>query len=217
MKTIACASILILALISLGTPWATSAQFSGPSASGIYRFVMEDELTRQVDFNVTADERGTATGQMTYRDESKVLDREPDDEEKPGEEGVEFFMTADLTTLTIDRNRALTSGVIRDSSVRSYVGRCVLLVVEDNGVDPDKLTWRFCKQEEGGWVPVDAEDERDQGASMQWWATDAERHDDAGVQSTNINPGIRQGCPTFSLAAYRFPDLRGEGQIEVLP
>jgi hypothetical protein len=66
-------------------------------------------------------------------------------------------------------------------------------------------------------VPVDAEDERDQGASMQWWATDAEREDDPGVQSTNINPGTTIGCPTFSLAAYRFPTIRGEGQIQVQP
>ena len=217
MKTIASASILILALISLGTPWATSAQFSAPSASGTYRFVMEDELTRQVDFNVTADERGTATGLMTYHDETRVLDWDPDGEEKPGEEGAEFFMTAELNTLTVENNRALTKGIIRDSSVPSYIGRCVLLVVEDNGVDPDNLIWRFCKQEEGGWVPVDAEDERDQGASMQWWATDAEREDDKGVQSTNINPGTRVGCPTFSLATYTFPTLRGDGQILVQP
>ena len=181
---------------------------------------LEDDLTKQIEFEATRDERGTTLGQMTYRDQAGIVEREDDAPGEPPEsKPEEFFMTADLDSLSIEKNRALMGGVIRDSSVRSYIGKWVQLVVEDNGENletPDKLSWCFCKPEEGGWIPQDAEDPRDQGAYLSWWATDAELSDDKGVQSTNIIPGTRRGCPTFPLGSYRFPKIKGEGQIQVL-
>jgi hypothetical protein len=132
-----------------------------------------------------------------------------------------FYMTAKLDTLTIDRNRAVMGGTITDSSNKSYVGKWVQLVVEDNGDgsgEPDKLSWCFCKPEEGGWVPADAELKSDEGAYWKWWATDAEVKDDAGVQSTNIIPGNKTSCKVFPLSVYPFADVKsGEGQIQVQP
>jgi hypothetical protein len=97
----------------------------------------------------------------------------------------------------------------------------VQLVVEDNGdgsQEADKLSWCFCQPEERGWVPEDAELRGDDGAYRSWWATDAERDDDRGVQSENIIPGNRTSCKVFPLAAYSFVDVRtGEGQIQVQP
>jgi hypothetical protein len=218
MKTIAFASILALSLISLVTPWSASARVSGPSASGVYRVVPEDGLTKQVEFEARWDERGATTGQMTFRDQAGVVEREDDPiGDPPEDKPSEFYLTADLDSLTIENNRAVMGGTVRDSSNRSYIGRWVQLVVEDNdGLEvPDKLTWCFCQPEPGGWVPVDAEDPRDEGAWFKWWATDAEREDDKGVQSTNIIPGNRHGCPTFLLSAYDFPEERGEGQIQI--
>ena len=220
MKTIAYAAIFALFLMSLATPWSTSARASGPSASGTYRFVLEDELTKQVEFDARSDERGTTTGQMTFRDEARIVEQDVDGAgERPDDPDSEFYMTADLDSLTIENNRALMGGTVRDSSHRSYIGRWVQLVVEDNGDGsevPDKLTWCFCQPEPGGWTPADAEDPRDEGAWAHWWATDAELRDDQGVQSANIIPGNRRGCPTFPLSTYEFPDARGEGQIQVL-
>jgi len=80
---------------------------------------------------------------------------------------------------------------------------------------PDKVTWRLCQPEPGGWTPSDAEDPRDEGAAAHWWATDAELREDPGVASENITPGTRRGCRTFPLSTYRFPNARGEGQIQV--
>ena len=219
MKKIAYVAIFALGLIGLASPWSTRAGASLPSASGTYRFVLEDELTKQVEFSATWDERGTTTGQLTYTDEARVSDEDPDGEVRP-EEPAPFSMTADLDSLTIEGNRALIGGVVRDSSYKSYVGRWVQLVVEDNGNGlevPDKLTWRVCKPEETGWVPSDAEDPRDEGAYAHWWATDAELRDDQGIASENIIPGNSRGCPTFPLGTYEFPDTRGEGQIQVQP
>ena len=222
MKTIALAAILVLFLMSLATPWSAGAQTSGPSASGSYRFVLEDDFSKSVEFNANSDERGTTTGQMTFRDEAGSSEQDPDgdggDKDGPRQE---FYMTATLDSLTIENNRALMGGTITDSSNRSYIGKWVQLVVEDNGDGkevPDKLSWCFCQPEEGGWVPSDAEVKDDDGAWWKWWATDAELKDDAGVQSTNSIPGNKKGCQVLPLPIYEFADVRiGEGQIQVQP
>ena len=224
MKTIVRNVISVLFVIGLVSGYASmaaGAPAAGPSASGTYRFVMDDGFSKSVEFTATTDERGVTTGQMTFRDEAGVIERDEEglggDEKSPSE----FYMTAVFDKLTIDRNRAVMSGTVADSSIRSYIGKWVQLVVEDNGdgrEEPDKLTWCFCQPEEGGWVPADAELREDQGAFSQWWAPDAEREDDRGVQSTNIIPGNKTSCTIFPLSAYPFADvISGEGQIQVQP
>lgn len=217
MRITAYAAIFALLLIGLATPWSSLARVSGPSASGTYKVVLEDGLTKQVEFNASSDGEGVATGQMTLRDEAKVSDQDPDGEERSEEPTSEFSITADFDSLTIENNRALLGGTVRESSHRAYVGKWVQLVVEDNGKDPDKLSWRLCQPEPGGWTPVDAEDPKDEGAWWKWWATDAEVKEDQGVQSVNIIPGTRRGCATYPLSSYEFPEAKGEGQIEIQP
>ena len=222
MKTIVCASILALFLISLATPRLTTARTSGPSASGSYRFVLEDDLAKSVEFNASSDERGTTTGQMTFRDEARISEEDVDGVgDPPRESPAEFYMRADLDSLTIEDNRAVMSGTIRESSHQSYIGKWVQLVVEDNGDDrerPDKLTWRFCQPEADGWTPSDAEEPRDEGAWWHWLATDAERRDDVGVPSRNIIPDRTRRCEVLPLSSYPFEEVKsGEGQIQVQP
>ena len=216
MKTIACATIFALFVMTIATPWSASALVSGPSASGTYRVVLEDGLAKTVEFDARWDGQGATTGRMTFRDEARIVEQDVDGTgDRLEESSSEFYMTADLDSLTIENNRAVMGGTVRESSHPSYVGKWVQLVVEDNSETPDQLTWCFCQPEPGGWTPVDAEDPRDEGAWARWWATDAEREDDRGVQSANIIPGNRTSCPTFSLSAYEFPEARGEGQIQV--
>lgn len=221
MKNMVTFSILVLFVLTLATPRPASAQISGPSVSGNYRFVLADEFAKSVEFNATADERGIATGQMTFRDEAGAPREDGEGGGHPDSPPTEFYLTASLDSLTIERNRAVMGGTITDSSDRSYIGKWVQLVVEDNGdgrEEPDKLTWCFCKPEEGGWVPADAELREDDGAWWKWWATDAERRDDAGVQATNIIPGNKTSCKVLPLSVYDFAEVRsGEGQIQVQP
>jgi hypothetical protein len=155
---------------------------------------------------------------MTFRDEARIVEQDVDGTgERPDDAG-EFYMTADINTLTIENNRALMGGIVRDSSHRAYIGRWVQLVVEDNpdGREPDKLSWCFCKPEASGWTPVDAEDPRDEGAWWHWWATDAERIDDTGVPSVNIIPGPEPDVPR-SLTASLPEVVPAEGDIQVQP
>jgi hypothetical protein len=220
MKTIA--SLIFVLFLICGATAGSASAVSGPSASGVYRFVLEDDFSKTVEFNAVSDERGTTTGQMTFRDEGSIPDHDPDadggDRDNPP---TEFFMTASLNTLKIEDNRAVMGGIVTTASDPSYVGRWVQLVVEDNGDGTeraDRLSWCLCKPEEGGWVPADAEVRGDEGAYWSWWATDAELRDDVGVQSRNIIPGNRTACETFRLAAYEFAQVRsGEGQIQVQP
>lgn len=219
MKNIVSFSIFVFLLMSLASPVSTHAE-PGSSASGIYRFVLEDDFTKSVEFTASLDERGTTTGQMTFRDEAGVVEEEEGSGGGHEDQPTEFYMTANLDSLTIEHNRAVMGGTVTASSNERYIGRWVQLVVEDNGDGserPDQLTWCFCKPEEGGWVPADAEVPGDQGAFSTWWATDAELRDDVGVHSTNIIPGNKTSCKVYPLSVYPFADIRGEGQIQVQP
>lgn len=219
MKKIVYAAILALALLTMTAPWLTSAHPGGPSANGSYRFESEDNFTKTAEFYANGDERGTTTGRFIFTDDAGVIEADPDAMQEQYERLDAFSMTADLDSLTIENNRALMGGIVRESTHRNYIGKWVQLVVEDNlgSERPDKLSWRMCDQQPSGWTPSDAEDPRDEGASLSWWATDAEREDDRGVASISVMPGTTRGCPTFPLASYRFPSSRGEGQIQVLP
>jgi len=220
MKTKTSIAFLAMFVMSLATPWVASAKASGPSASGTYSLVMDDGFTKQVEFSATTDERGVTTGQMTFRDQGGISDWDPDGAEARKGSSPEFYVTAELNSLTIENNRAVMGGTIRESSHSSFIGSWVQLVVEDNGESPERpdlVSWSFCAPEPGGWVPADAEDPRDQGVYLTWWATDQERHDDYGIASPNLMPGTATGCPAFAISTYDFPEARGEGQIQVQP
>jgi len=180
---------------------------------------MEDGLLKSLEFDAKSDARGTATGFIKFTDEAKVFFQDVDGTgEPPKDEPVAFSMTADLDTMTIEKNRAVISGMVRDSSYRSYIGKWVQLVIEDNdGVEvPDKLVWSFCEQQPGGWIPQDAEDPNDRGAFMSWWATDAERKDDVGIPSPNLIPGSLKGCRVYQLQSYEFASmLKWDGAIQI--
>jgi hypothetical protein len=211
-----CASLLVLCLVVISTPLMVSAQAG--TANGTYKFIMEDELAKYLEFDVKSDERGSATGYMLFTDEAKVEFIDVDGTGDPKEEPAPFFMKADLDAMTIEKNRAIISGVIRDSSYRSYIGKWVQLVIEDNdGREvPDKFVWSFCQPEPGGWIPQDAEVPGDQGAFMSWWATDAERKDDVGMPSPSLIPGGLKACRAYPLGAFEWANvLKGDGVITI--
>src|SRR6185295_8818949 len=62
MKKFAFTSMLVLFAISLASPWLASARPAGRTASGSYRFTLDDDLTKAFEFTVSTDERGVTTG-----------------------------------------------------------------------------------------------------------------------------------------------------------
>ena len=216
MLTRLCFSLLIGCLVLLTSASLASAQ---TGASGQYKFIMEDGALKYLEFDAKSGERGAATGYMIFNDEAKVFSQDVDGTgDVPREEPVEFFMKAEFETMTIEKNRAIINGVVRDSSYKSYVGKFVQLVIEDNdGIEvPDKFVWSFCQPEPGGWIPSDAEVKGDRGAFMSWWATDAERKDDVGIPSPSLIPGELKSCKVQPLGSYEFASiLKGEGVIQI--
>jgi hypothetical protein len=210
-------SLLIFPLLVIATPLLVSAQVG--SANGTYKFVMDDELTKYLEFSAQTDDRGFTSGYMIFTDEAKVIFQDVDGNgDVPKDEPLPFSMKASFDTMTIEKNRAVISGVISDSSYPSYLGKWVQLVIEDNdGIEvPDKFVWSFCQPEPGGWIPSDAEVPGDRGAYMSWWSTDAERTDDVGIPSPNLIPGSSKGCKSYPLGGYEFASiLKGEGAIQI--
>ena len=216
MKSIVRASILLLSLVSLSATQSAVAQ----SSSGRYQFIVEGDYVKYLEFDARTD-GDTTTGRMSFTDQARVSLKEPNDEEPPPpDDGApEFFVTVEFDSMTVEKNRAVMGGTVRDSSHRFYIGLWVQLVVEDNGVEikrPDQVMWGFCKPPAGSWIPTDAELKYDDGAFMRWWATDAERKDDVGIPSKSRIPGEMRGCEVYSLGAYNYADLkRWEGDIVV--
>lgn len=221
MKRMICAATLALSLLSLPAPPSATAQTSAQAADGSFRMMDRDGLTRYIEFSALKDERGITTGGMTFHDPSRIPDDDNDGDPppKPGDAPTEFYMRVEFDGMTAEKNRAVMGGTIVDSSHRTYIGRWVQLVVEDNVENPrlpDQLVWQVCKPAPGGWVPSDAERKDDDGAYLRWWATDAERKDDVGIPSKNLIPGETKGCYVHPLGAYSFFDLyKWEGDIVV--
>lgn len=214
MKILGAASIGMLFLWGVAT-----AQTAGPSAAGTYRFVLEDGVTKTLELSASTDERGITTGEMTFIDPTRIPDTDDTEDPREGDAPPEFAFKASLNNLKVEKNRAVMDGTIRESTHKSYIGRWVQLVVEDNGEGlrvPDRLTWSFCKPKTMGWIPSDAERKDDDGAYLRWWATDAERDDDVGIPSPNLLGNDERFCPLYPLSFYTFTDLlKWDGDIVV--
>ena len=206
MKIIIGAFVLTLFVVCLAVPSLVLADAEGSTATGSFKFVLEDGQTRFVEFQAQEGTENQASGDVTFSDPSAVPVEDPDDPEGIKTEGV--MVKAKFDCMQVDENRAVIGGEIYDSNVKSQIGQRVLLVIEDNGLEKDQLTWGVYKQPATGWTPTDAELEDDKGASLTWIATDAERRDDPGIPS-NLSKVVT--CKSFPLGSYEFPELKASG------
>lgn len=223
MKNVGLTALSAMFLLSLMAPPHATAQTPGSSASGTYHWVFEDDLIKSVEFAASTDSRGFTSGQMTFFDPAPIADVEDPEDPRAGESFGDFYLKAEFNVLTIEKNRALMNGVVRDSSHKTYIGRWVQLVVEDNGDnsrEPDRIIWSFCTPRTTlGWIPSDAERKDDDGAYLRWWATDAEWKDDVGIPSVNLlGNNEESSCPVFPLFSYSFLEpLKWDGDVVVVP
>ena len=222
MKRVLCAAMLALSLLSFSALRPSAAHTQEQAAEGRFWFTTNDGVTRYVEFSAAGDGKGGASGGMTFNDTSKIPDDDNDGDPPPHPPDApsEFYVKADFDTMTVEKNRAVMGGVVIDSSHRSYIGRWVQLVVEDNADNPrlpDRLSWGFCRPEPGGWVPSDYDQPGDTGAYLSWWATDAERKDDVGIPSRPAaGSEPTKGCRLYTLAAYDYVVAeKWEGDIVV--
>ena len=206
MKNIIGAFIMIALAVCLALPNLVFAGAEGATAAGSFKFALQDGEIRFVDFKASEGADGVGSGEMTISDPAAVPVDNPDNSEKtsPG-----VLVRAKVDCMETSQNTAIMGGEIFDSNVPNAIGQRVLLIVQDNGIDgeKDKLTWGIY-QPPTQWVPVDAEDPNDRGASLSWLATDAERRDDVGIKMPQSK--LVQ-CRTFPGAAYDFPEIKYAG------
>jgi len=207
-------SALTLLLLSL----AASQSVSAHASSVTYNFTLDDGYTKYVEFDAKKQVNGSTSGTMFYSDEATVVFRDVDGAGDPVVKYPGFSITAQFDDMVVNKNQAVMSGTVVDSSIREFIGQRVLLTVEDNGTDgrvPDQLTWGIYKPVERKWVASDAELKDDPGVGLRWWATDAEVKDDRGIQMPRDET---IGAQSFPVASYSFAEVRtGAGDIIVQP
>jgi len=206
MKSIIGVLVLTLFVVCLALPGVVFAGAEGASATGSLKFILEDGETRFVEFDAKEGVDGQATGEVTFSDPVAIPVEDPDDSETPKTQGV--LVKAKFDCMQVVENKAVIGGEIYDSNVPGNIGQRVLLVVEDNGLESDRLIWGIYQQPAKGWVPKDAEVEDDNGASLKWIATDFERRDDVGIPS-DISKVVT--CKSFPLGSYEFPEIKAAG------
>ena len=212
MKNIIGAFIMAVLAVCIALPNLVFAGAEGSTASGSFKFSLDDGETRFVEFKASELAEGAGEGEMTLSDPAAVPVDDPDNPQK-SEPGV--LVRAKFDCMATSKNMAIMGGEIFDSNVPANIGQRILLVIEDNGVEgeKDRITYGIYQQPAKGWTPVDAEDPNDKGASLTWWATDAERKDDVGFQMPQSK--LVQ-CKSIPAAAHDFFDFKyGGGDLQV--
>lgn len=213
-------SLLALLLLAVCAPPPSGARStSGPSASGDFRFAMDDGVTRHLEFSAKGHQDGSAAGQMTFSAQGELPDQDVDGE-GGGALPAGVYMKAEFDCLAVGGNRAVMSGAVTESNVADYAGRRVLLVVEDGGegvkaASPDRLTWGVYLKPADGWTPKDAERDPNEPEPTTWMVSDFEREDETPVP---FKKAEAVGCRSFPASAYSFVDVKhGDGNIQVRP
>ena len=213
MKNIIGAFIMAVLAVCIALPNLVFAGAEGSTASGSFKFSLDDGETRFVEFKASELAEGAGEGEMTLSDPAAIPVADPDNPEEKTTPGV--LVRAKFDCMETVKNQAIIGGEIFDSNVPANIGQRILLVIEDNGVEgvKDRITYGIYQQPAKGWTPVDAEDPNDKGASLTWWATDAERKDDVGFQ---MPQGKLVQCKSIPAAAHDFFDFKyGGGDLQV--
>lgn len=207
-------SLSTLAFVILLVP-AAFAQ----SASGGFH-AASDEGTRNIEFNAKI-QNGQASGDLKFSGPVSIPNQDVDGDGTgdPSATATELSLRVDVDCVRVQGNRAALSGLVKESNVATYVGRRMVLTVEDGGegknAAPDRYTWGQYRSTATNWVASDAELEFDPGVGLTWFATDAERNDDVAVPSTQPT-GV--DCKSFPLSSYALEDLpQGSGNVQVKP
>ena len=212
MKNIIGAFIMAVLAVCIALPNLVFAGAEGSTASGSFKFSLDDGETRFVEFKANELADGTGEGEMTLSDPAAIPVDDPDNPQKetPG-----VLVRAKFDCMATSKNQAIIGGEIFDSNVPANIGQRILLVIEDNGVEgeKDRITYGIYQQPATGWTPVDAEVPDDKGASLTWWATDFERKDDVGFQMPQSK--LAQ-CKSIPASAHDFFDFKyGGGDLQV--
>ncbi|HYP01352.1 MAG TPA: hypothetical protein VER76_14270 [Pyrinomonadaceae bacterium] len=220
MKQIGRTTLFALLLLTFAATHTANAQ---TAADGSFKFTESNGITKIIEFRAVSEKEGSASGSMIFSGPAIIPKQDVDGDGNTDFSGKLESLDMDVAfdNMVVEKNKAVMSGTVTNCNVREYIGRRVLLTVEDNGDgrDPralDKFTWGFYRKIDLWWTPTDAEVKDDRGAYLTWWATDAERRDDVGYAMPRQNQPV--GTQTFPTPAYSFIDIQtGNGNVNVYP
>jgi hypothetical protein len=213
------ATRVFLPALALAMVFLVPTAFGQSASGGIH--IVTDDGTRNIEFNAKLDSSGSASGEVKFTGPLSVPDQDVDGDGTgdPSAASSTLSLRVEIDCLKVAGNRAVLSGLVKESNISAYVGRRMLLTVEDGGeghnAAPDRYTWGQYRSTAATWVASDAELGFDPGVGLTWTATDFERTDDAGISS---NRPSGTDCKTFSLSSYALEELpQGSGNIQVRP
>jgi hypothetical protein len=207
--------LLLLSILIL--PVAGVADGEGPSAQGSFQISLENGQSRDIQFDARVATDGSTTGEITFRDEG--LGGPPSkatEDVDAGEVSSPFYAKATCDCLIVKGVEAALSGTVTESSRKNYVGRRVVIVVQDgDSLTPplrDKLSFGFYRTPPSVVGATDGE-RPDEQSPTTWVATDAERPDDTGIipqKSQEVS------CTSFPISSFDFIGAKqGKGKIQI--
>ena len=210
---------VFLSTLALAIFFLVPTAFAQSVSGGFH--VVTDDGTRNIEFNAKLDANGSASGDLKFTGPLSIPDQDVDGDGTgdPSVTATTLSLRVGIDCLKVQGNRAVLAGLVKESSISAYVGRRMLLTVEDGGegenAAPDRYTWGQYRSTPATWVASDAELESDPGVGLMWIATDAERTDDVGVSSSR---STTIDCQSFPLGSYALENLpEGSGNIQVKP
>ena len=204
MKRYRFAAATAIALLILAT---APAVFAG-NANGHFQGA-DGSNVKTIDFTATGG-NGSGNGNIVFAGPVDL----PSDEDHPNAvkgHVQNFTLHADVDCVNISGNHAVVSGIVKQSSVDSYVGQRLLLAVEDNGAANSRFTWGTYNTTPISWTPSDAELFSDAGWAFSWYASDAERPGDTAVlnkRDQSVN------CQSLSLASFDWQPANGNISVQ---
>jgi hypothetical protein len=145
---IAIVSLLMSGVLSFG---ALARLSEAATANGLAHFTFDDGSLRTVSFNATTQRDGTAVGNIDIQDRVPIPSQDVDGTGDPNLAGspTGVNLTARVECLVVKGTEAILGGQITRADVPRYVGKYVLLFVEDRGRAQPRLNWGFYEPETG--------------------------------------------------------------------
>jgi len=210
---------VFLSTLALAVFFLAPAAFAQSASGGFH--AVSDDGTRHIEFNAKVHPNGSTSGDLKFTGPLSIPDQDVDGDGTgdPGATETTLSLSVDVDCLRVEGNRAVLAGRVKQSNIDAYVGRRMLLTVEDGGegknAEPDRYTWGQYRSTAATWVASDAELVSDPGVGLMWTATDFEQPDDIGIPSSQP-AGV--DCRSFPLSSYALEDLpQGSGNIQVKP
>ena len=145
---IAITTLLVSGALSLG-PVTRSSE--GATASGLSHFTFDDGALRTVSFSATTQQDGTAVGHIDIQDRVPIPSQDVDGTGDPALAGSPngVNLNARVECLVVKGTAAVLGGQITRADVPRYVGKYVLLFVEDRGRTDARVNWGFYEPQSG--------------------------------------------------------------------